>query len=272
MTAQVLTQAIKQNATYLCVGLDTDSKKIPVHLKSYKDPIFEFNRQIIDATEQYCVAYKPNWAFYEMQGSRGLESLERTLEYIPKDKLVIADAKRGDIGNTAEAYAAAFFENYHVDALTLSPYMGVDTIRPFLNRPGKWAIVLALTSNPGSTDFETQQLANGKPLWQEVASRLTEMASPDHLMFVAGATHGHLLREVRKHIPDHFLLIPGVGTQGGDLIEVSKAAMNDQCGILVNASRSILYADSSKSFAKAAGIEAGKLRTQMANLLEQYCS
>lgn len=256
----------------MCVGLDTDYRKIPTHLKSYKDPVFEFNRQIIDATHSYCVAYKPNWAFYEMLGSRGIESLERTLEYLPSDKFIIADAKRGDIGNTAEAYAATFFETYDVDAVTLSPYMGIDTIQPFLGKAGRWAVVLGLTSNPGSKDIEELTLANGRAVWQEVCLQLAATASIDELMFVAGATHGESLRKVRELVPEHFLLIPGVGIQGGDLRSVSSAAMNAMCGMLVNASRSILYADSGTSFAKAAAKEAQNLSAQMKHLLEEFCA
>ncbi len=270
MTAQDLFEQIKAKGSYLCVGLDTDIHKIPSYLKSAKDPIFEFNRAIIESTERYCVSYKPNLAFYEALGPKGLESLHKTLEIIPKDQFTIADAKRGDIGNTAAMYASSFFDYYGFDAVTVSPYMGADSLEPFLAHKGKWTIVLALTSNEGSNDLQKLNLSTGNSVFSQVIKMASKAGSADQVMFVAGATHGETLELLRKQAPNYFFLVPGVGAQGGDLQSVSKAAFNNQCGLLVNASRSIIYASSGRDFAKAAQKEASAIAVQMKNLMMRY--
>ena len=268
MNRKELIEQIKQKQSYLCVGLDTDIEKIPAHLRKEKDPVFEFNRQIIDATEPYAVCYKPNIAFYESQGLRGWESLQRTIEYLPSHVFSIADAKRGDIGNTAGHYAKTFFETYPFDAITLSPYMGKDTIEPFLKYKDKWSIILALTSNPGAENFEMLD-SGGFKLYEEVLMQSSQWGSIENTMYVVGATRPEAITGIRKLVPEHFLLVPGVGAQGGDLAQLSKAGLNKDCGLLVNASRSIIFADSSENFAKTAAIEAKKVQQDMAALLNQ---
>jgi orotidine-5'-phosphate decarboxylase len=270
MTRDQLFEQIKKKQSYLCVGLDTDLEKIPKHFLRLSDPVFEFNKRIIDATKDYCVAYKPNIAFYEALGHKGWESLQRTLEYIPKECFTIADAKRGDIGNTATRYAEAFFKHMNFDSITVAPYMGKDSVTPFLEFEGKWAIVLALTSNPGSLDFQLLQDASGKALYQTVLEKSQDWGSPENLMYVVGATRGELIGDVRKQVPEHFFLVPGVGAQGGSLADVARFGMNSHCGLLVNSSRGIIYASKEKDFAKVARQEAQKLQLEMKQLLDQY--
>lgn len=270
MTRADLFAQIQAKKSFLCVGLDTDLDKIPAHLRDEPDPIFAFNKQIIDATAPYCVAYKPNIAFYETLGAQGWESLQRTLDYIPKDIFTIADAKRGDIGNTSRMYAKAFFEQMSFDSVTVAPYMGSDSVTPFLDFDGKWVILLALTSNPGGLDFQGQRLENGRYLFEQVLLQSQQWATPDQLMYVVGATRAERLQEVRALAPDHFLLVPGVGAQGGDLAQVARYGMNDHCGLLVNSSREILYASAGEDFAQAAAQVAARMQGQMASLLEEY--
>lgn len=270
MTRQELFEQIKNKQSYLCVGLDTDPGKIPPHLLKSEDPIFEFNKQIIDATQEYAVAYKPNVAFYEALGAKGWESLQKTVAYIPKGIFTIADAKRGDIGNTSALYAKAFFEQMNFDSITVAPYMGKDSITPFL-KEGKWVIVLAHTSNPGSADFQLLESKNfGRKLYEEVILKTQEWTSTDNLMYVVGATRADKIGEIRKLAPDHFFLVPGVGAQGGDLKEVSKFGMNKQCGLLVNSARSIIYASNGNDFATRAGEEAKKMQHEMSQYLNDY--
>ncbi|MGB0522367.1 MAG: orotidine-5'-phosphate decarboxylase [Flammeovirgaceae bacterium] len=270
MTKNELFEQIKLKQSFLCVGLDSDLNKIPPHLLNEEDPIFAFNKQIIDATAAYCVAYKPNIAFYEALGAKGWESLQKTLDYIPKNIFTIADAKRGDIGNTSKLYARAFFEHMSFDSLTVAPYMGVDSVKPFLEFENKWVILLALTSNQGSSDFQQLELSEGSRLFEEVIRTSQKWADSDQLMYVVGATQANSLAKIRQLAPEHFLLVPGVGAQGGDLNEVCKYGMNQQCGLLVNSSRGIIYASSEKDFAESAGKKAKELQTQMSTLLEQY--
>lgn len=275
MTREEIFAQIQKKKSFLCVGLDTDIQKIPKSLLKEADPIFAFNKSIIDATAQYCVAYKPNIAFYESMGPKGWESLQKTLEYIPKDIFTIADAKRGDIGNTSALYARAFFDpsssGLSFDAVTVAPYMGEDSVRPFLSYPNKWVILLALTSNVGSNDFQRLALKDENALiYEKVLSKSITWGSEDELMFVVGATQAEQLESIRKLIPNHFLLVPGVGAQGGDLAAVAQYGMNKQCGLLVNAARSIIYASSGEDFADAAAKEAEALQTQMAALLGRY--
>ncbi|KYG76083.1 MULTISPECIES: orotidine-5'-phosphate decarboxylase [Roseivirga] len=262
---------IKAKSSYLCVGLDTDIQKIPEHLKKADDPLFEFNKQIIDATIDYAVAYKPNIAFYEAHGLKGWESLMKTIEYIPKEAFVIADAKRGDIGNTSKMYARAFFEEMNCDAITVAPYMGEDSVKPFLDFKNKWVILLALTSNAGGKDFQNLTLDSGEEVYERVLSKSQEWGSSEELMYVVGATKAEALKNIRQIVPDHFLLVPGVGAQGGSLEEVSKYGMNSECGLLVNSSRGIIYKDSSEAFAQVAGQEANTLQQEMSKYLEKYC-
>lgn len=266
MNRSQLVQQIFEKRSYLCVGLDTDPEKIPAHLRELEDPVFEFNRRIIDATRDLCVAYKPNTAFYEALGSKGWESLKKTADYIGSSHLRIADAKRGDIGNTSERYASAFFKAMDYDAITVAPYMGEDSVKPFVMKEGKWIILLAHTSNPGSADF--QLFGNERKLFEEVILKSQQWFGADQLMYVVGATRADRIREIRQLAPDHFFLVPGVGAQGGSLEEVSKEGMNKDCGLLVNASRSIIYASSGKDFAEAARSEAQKLQIEM----DQYLS
>ncbi len=271
MTRVELVYQIKKKNSFLCVGLDSDLKKIPKHLLKSSDPIFEFNKQIIDATIDFCVAYKPNLAFYESLGSKGLESLEKTMEYIPKDIFTIADAKRGDIGNTSGLYARAFFENMAFDAVTVAPYMGADSVKPFLNYDGKWVILLALTSNAGSNDFQNLNIeGSSTKLFEEVLLKSQQWGNTENLMYVVGATKSEKLRKIRQLIPNHFLLVPGVGAQGGSLEDVSKYGMNNDCGLLVNSSRGIIYASSQHDFGAKAGIEAKKIQQQMLLYLKNY--
>ncbi len=262
MTRQQLIDTIKEKKSYLCVGLDTSIEKMPDNLKSVPNAIFEFNKQIIDATKDLCVAYKINTAFYEANGVKGWEAMEQTVNYIPSTHLKIADAKRGDVGNTSSQYAKAFFETLNFDAITIAPYMGADSIKPFLEYENKWTIVLGLTSNKGSEDFE--QLKTGENyLYETVIKKVSKWGSKENLMFVVGATKASDLLSIRKIIPDNFLLIPGVGAQGGSLAEVSKHGLNTDCGLLVNASRAIIYAGKDESFAEKARIIAQQYQTEM---------
>lgn len=267
--ATLITQ-IKQKQSFLCVGLDTDINKIPAHLKKEPDPIFAFNKAIIDATKEYAVAYKPNTAFYEAMGVKGWEALKETVDYIPKDCFIIADAKRGDIGNTAQLYAKAFFGNLDVNALTVAPYMGRDSVKPFLEFKDKWVILLALTSNEGAMDFQFLDIAQThQPLYQKVIQKAEQWGTPENMMFVVGATRPEMLKEVRAIAPEHFLLVPGVGAQGGNLSEVCKYGLNKDCGLLVNASRSIIYAGNDEDFAMKAAEKASELQQQMQHLLKE---
>jgi orotidine-5'-phosphate decarboxylase len=267
MNRQELIFQIKQKQSFLCVGLDTDIKKIPTHLLVLEDPIFEFNKLIIDATKDFCVAYKPNIAFYESRGVSGWTSLQKTLDYIPKDIFTIADAKRGDIGNTSSMYAKAFFKNMNFDAVTVAPYMGKDSVTPFLEFDDKWAIVLALTSNKGGLDFQTFKNENGKQLFEQVLETSQTWGTDENMMYVVGATRAEQLSEIRSIIPNHFLLVPGVGAQGGNMQDVAKYGMNSDCGLLVNSSRGIIYAGNEVDFAAKAGNEAQKLQQEMAIFL-----
>ncbi len=272
MTRKELIENIKQRRSFLCVGLDTDLAKIPDHLLGSTDPMFEFNKAIIDATAPYCVAYKPNTAFYECQGIQGWQALEKTVAYL-KEKypshLIIADAKRGDIGNTSKMYAATFFEQMNVDAVTVAPYMGQDSVTPFLEYPGKWVVLLDLTSNKGSHDFQFFTNSDGMPLWEHVLRVSAEWAGDDQMMYVVGATQGSMFQEIRRVAPTSFLLVPGVGAQGGSLEEVCRYGMTDECGLLVNSSRGIIYASKGTDFAEAAEAEARKLQTVMAGQLDK---
>jgi orotidine-5'-phosphate decarboxylase len=252
MTRAALIEQIQQKQSYLCIGLDTDISKIPQHLRQHPDAIFEFNKAIIDATKDICVSYKINTAFYEANGAKGWEVMERTLQYIPTEHFTIADAKRGDIGNTSTQYAKAFFETLNFDAITIAPYMGEDSVRPFLEFEGKWAIVLGLTSNSGSKDFEQLQVQennSSKYLYEAVLEKVSTWGHPGNLMFVTGATKAIDFTGIRKIIPDHFLLVPGVGAQGGSLADVSKYGMNNDCGLLVNVSRAVIYAGAGEDYA-----------------------
>ena len=266
MTRQQLIHQIQLKKSYLCVGLDTDLDKIPAHLKSHPDAIFEFNKQIIDATKDLCVAYKINTAFYEVLGSKGWDIMERTVNYIPKEHFTIADAKRGDIGNTSTQYAKAFFETLSFDSVTVAPYMGEDSVKPFLEFDNRWAIVLGLTSNAGSKDFEQQKMGD-QFLYEVVLKTVSSWGNTGNLMFVVGATKATVLAEIRKIIPDHFLLVPGVGFQGGSLEDVSKYGLNKDCGLLVNASRAIIYASEKEDFATEARAIALQYQTEMAGYL-----
>jgi orotidine-5'-phosphate decarboxylase len=271
MTSAQLFEQITKKSSYLCVGLDTDLTKIPPHLLSAEDPIFEFNKQIIDATHEYCVAYKPNIAFYEALGAKGWNSLQKTLDYIPKDIFTIADAKRGDIGNTSSLYAKAYFETMSFDSVTVAPYMGEDSIKPFLKFKDKWVVLLAHTSNPGSNDFQLiESKVTGRKLYEEVILKSQQWGTPDQLMFVVGATHPEKMESIRALAPDHFFLVPGIGAQGGDLELISKFGMNKKCGLLVNSSRAIIYASSGKDFAVASKVEAKKVREAMSAILSAF--
>lgn len=268
MNKRDLIEQIKKKRSFLCVGLDTDLEKIPAHLKDADDPIFEFNKAIIDATKEYTVAYKPNLAFYESLGAQGWESLRKTIDYIPQEIFTIADAKRGDIGNTSKMYAQTFFQTYNFDSVTVAPYMGVDSVTPFLEFENKWVILLAVTSNKGGQDFQ-ELISDDKPLFEYVISKSREWATDEQLMFVVGATRGELIKKVRDLAPNNFFLVPGVGAQGGSLEEVAQYGMNDECGLLVNSSRGIIYASSEVDFANAAGDKAKELQQQMESLLKQ---
>lgn len=274
MTRKQLIEQIQTKRSYLCVGLDTDITKIPKHLQSHPDAVFEFNKAIIDATKDLCVAYKINTAFYEAMGLKGWEAMERTVNYIPSECFTIADAKRGDIGNTSTQYAKAFFEMLPFDSITVAPYMGEDSVKPFLQFENKWAIVLGLTSNPGSEDFEQLKLVREDTnqgdefLYESVLRKVSNWGTPANLMFVVGATKASGLAAIRKIIPDHFLLVPGVGFQGGSLEEVSKYGMNKDCGLLVNASRAIIYASEKEDFAAEARIIALQYQNEMSTYLK----
>ncbi len=271
MDRQALFHQIQTKDSFLCIGLDTDPAKIPAHLQREADPVFAFNRQIIDATHTLCVAYKPNLAFYEALGPKGLESLQKTLEYIPPDLFTIADAKRGDIGNTAALYARAYFEQMPFDAITVAPYMGGDSVTPFLGFDSKWVILLALTSNTGSQDFQQLTLSDtGEALFQQVIKTSQQWATADEMMYVVGATQAERLEEIRRIVPDHFLLVPGVGAQGGSLEAVARYGMNRQCGLLVNAARSIIYAGQGEDFVDKAQQAARELQQEMAVCLDKY--
>ena len=274
MTKQELFENIQRKKSFLCVGLDTDVNKIPEHLfDTSDDPIFEFNKAIIDATADLCVAYKPNLAFYESLGLQGWDVLERTVEYIRTnypDQFIIADAKRGDIGNTSAMYARTFFGNMDVDSVTVAPYMGEDSVTPFLGYEGKWVTLLALTSNKGAYDFQFMKDAEtGERLFEKVLKTSLQWGSDENLMYVVGATKAEMLSDIRAIIPDHFLLVPGVGAQGGSLEEVAKYGLNSTCGLLVNSSRQIIYASTETDYAEAARVEAQKVQTEMEFLLNQ---
>jgi len=266
MTARELFQHILKKKSFLCVGLDPEISKLPACLAELEEPIFEFNRQIIDATHRYAVAYKPNFAFYESYGARGMAALDKTVRYINKldtNIFIIADAKRGDIGNTSKMYARAVFGEMPFDAVTVAPYMGEDSVTPFLSYGGKWAIILALTSNRGADDFQ-YHTDKGQRLFERVLTLSQRWGTIDNLMYVVGATRAEMLADIRKIVPDHFLLVPGVGAQGGSLEEVARYDMNNQCGLLVNSSRGIIYADSSDNFADVAGEKAREMQEEMA--------
>lgn len=270
MNKQQLVSNIKAKKSFLCVGLDTDLKKIPAHLLGEEDPLFAFNKAIIDATAPYCVAYKPNLAFYECFGLKGWIAFEKTVRYIKEnypDQFIIADAKRGDIGNTSAMYARSFFEEMDIDSLTVAPYMGEDSVTPFLQYPGKWVILLALTSNKGSHDFQLMEDIQGERLFERVLRTSQQWATDEQMMYVVGATQGRLFEDIRKVVPTHFLLVPGVGAQGGSLEEVCKYGMTDECGLLVNSSRGIIYADTTERFAEVAAEKAAELQQEMASIL-----
>lgn len=269
MNRHELINQIKTKKSFLCIGLDTDIKKIPTHLLNKTDPVFEFNKAIIDATNFLCVSYKINTAFYESLGSKGWETMEKTLNYIPRNIFTIADAKRGDIGNTSDMYARAFFETMSFDSVTLAPYMGKDSLEPFFKYENKWGIVLALTSNNGSTEFEQLEIGNEK-LYERVIKTFCEVGNSSNLMFVVGATKPKQFAEIRKLIPNHFLLVPGVGAQGGNLNDVAQLGITSDCGLLVNASRSILYAGNLSDFAQLAAVEAKKMQTEMEKILANH--
>lgn len=272
MNARQLFEQIKKKRSFLCVGLDTDIKKLPKYIKGKENPLLEFNKKIVDATAPYAVAYKPNLAFYEAEGESGLEQLAETVKYIRTgypEIFIIADAKRGDIGNTSQLYAEAFFNTMDFDAITLSPYMGKDTVEPFFSYPDRWAILLALTSNPSANDFQLiENKENGLKLYEQVLETSKAWGTVDNTMYVVGATKAEMLADVRKHVPHHFLLIPGVGAQGGSLGDVAKYGMNAQCGLLVNSSRAIIYADSSERFADVALVKAKEVQQEMEELLK----
>ena len=273
MRREQLIQNIRSKKSFLCVGLDTDIKKIPQHLLSAEDPIFEFNKAIIDATAPYCVAYKPNLAFYESIGVQGWIALEKTVKYIREkypDQFIIADAKRGDIGNTSKMYAKSFFDTLGVDAVTVAPYMGEDSVTPFLGYDDKWVILLGLTSNKGSHDFQLIRDENGTPLFENVLRKSMQWADDKQMMYVVGATQGSMFADIRRIAPSHFLLVPGVGAQGGSLSEVAKYGMTPDCGLLVNSSRGIIHASNADDFADVAATKAAELQQQMEQLLAEH--
>ena len=267
MTKEDLYRQIQSKRSFLCIGLDTDINRIPKFLLEFEDPIFEFNKRIIEATHDLCIAYKPNLAFYESLGSKGIASLERTLGVIPNDVFTIADAKRGDIGNTSDMYAKAFFENMGFDSITVSPYMGHDAVTPYLKYDNKWAIILGITSNPGADDLERLKLETGDEVYEQVLKTASTWGTVENTMFVVGATRPELVKRVREIIPNHFLLVPGVGAQGGDLNSIAEHGLNDQCGLLINSSRGIIYAGSEEDFAERAREQALELQQQMSELL-----
>ena len=271
MNRQQLINEIFTKKTFLCVGLDTDINKIPAHLKNEDDPIFAFNKAIIDATAPYCVAYKPNLAFYECYGLKGMLAFEKTIQYIKENHpnhFIIADAKRGDIGNTSKMYAQTFFKEYNLDSVTVAPYMGEDSVKPFLEYDGKWVILLALTSNKGSHDFQLTEDKQGERLFEKVLKKSQEWGTTENLMYVVGATQGKMFEDIRRIAPEHFLLVPGVGAQGGSLQEVCKYGMTKDCGLLVNSSRGIIYASADTDFAEVAAVKAKELQEEMAVELE----
>lgn len=274
MDYKSLFEQIKKKNSFLCVGLDTDIEKIPEFLKSKEDPIFEFNKAIVDATEKYAIAYKPNIAFYESMGTQGWISLEKTVNYIKEEYpeiFVIADAKRGDIGNTSKMYAKAFLETMNFDSITVAPYMGEDSVTPFLGYKDKWVILLALTSNKGAYDFQFfKSEEEGKLMYEKVLEKSQEWGNENNMMYVVGATKAEMLKGIREIIPNHFLLVPGVGAQGGSLEEVVKYGINSHCGLIVNSSRGIIYACNNESFAEVAAREAKKLQQEMETLLKEY--
>jgi orotidine-5'-phosphate decarboxylase len=272
MNYNQLFNLIKKKKSFLCVGLDSDIEKIPAYLMNSGDPVFEFNKKIIDATIDFSVAYKPNLAFYESRGVDGLKSLQKTIDYLNgfgDEIFTIADAKRGDIGNTSRQYAKAFFEVFDFDALTVAPYMGKDSVTPFLEFENKWVILLALTSNQGAADFQYFENKDSVKLFREVLRKSQEWSTKENMMYVVGATKAEALTEIRKIVPDHFLLVPGVGAQGGSLEEVARFGMNDKCGLLVNSSRGIIFASSGDDFAEKAGVKALELQKQMEKLLAE---
>ena len=272
MNKQQLINEIFTKKTFLCVGLDTDINKMPAHLKNEEDPIFAFNKAIIDATAPYCVAYKPNLAFYECYGLKGMLAFEKTIQYIKENHpnhFIIADAKRGDIGNTSKMYAQTFFEEYNLDSVTVAPYMGEDSVKPFLEYDGKWVILLALTSNKGSHDFQLTEDKQGERLFEKVLKKSQEWGTTENLMYVVGATQGKMFEDIRRIAPEHFLLVPGVGAQGGSLQEVCKYGMTKDCGLLVNSSRGIIYASADTDFAEVAAVKAKELQEEMAVELER---
>ena len=271
MTREELIKQIRTKQSFLCVGLDTDIKKIPQHLLQADDPIFEFNKAIIDATAPYSVAYKPNLAFYESLGVKGVLAFERTVAYLIEnypEQFIIADAKRGDIGNTSQMYARTFFETYNLDALTVAPYMGEDSVTPFLAYEGKWVILLALTSNKGSHDFQLMEDAQGTRLFEHVLTKSQTWGNADNMMYVVGATQGEAFKDIRRHAPNHFLLVPGIGAQGGSLHDVCQYGMNKDCGLLVNSSRGIIYASNGVDFAQVAADKAREVQEEMARELK----
>ena len=273
MTRKELIASIQRKRSFLCVGLDTDLKKVPAHLLQEEDPVFAFNKAIIDATAPYCVAYKPNLAFYESMGVKGWIAFEKTVAYLREnypDQFIIADAKRGDIGNTSAMYARTFFEEMDLDAVTVAPYMGEDSVTPFLGYEGKWVILLALTSNKGSHDFQLTEDAQGEKLFEKVLRKSQEWAGNDQMMYVVGATLGKAFEDIRRIAPNHFLLVPGIGAQGGSLEEVCKYGMTSECGLIVNSSRAIIYADATERFAQVAGEKAREVQAQMAQELDRY--
>lgn len=272
MNRKQLVAHIREKKSFLCVGLDSDIKKIPQHLLTVEEPLFTFNKNIIDATAPYCVAYKPNLAFYESLGVAGMLAFEHTVKYLRKyypSHFIIADAKRGDIGNTSLMYARTFFEEYDVDSLTVAPYMGEDSVRPFLEYEGKWVILLALTSNKGSHDFQMTPSFDGERLFEKVILKSQEWAGPDQMMFVVGATQGRMFEDIRRIAPRHFLLVPGVGAQGGSLQEVCRYGMISDCGLLVNSSRGIIYASQGEDYAEAAAASAMKVQQEMEKELQK---
>ncbi len=272
MNKKELINQIFKKKSFLCVGLDTDMNKIPQHLLTEEDPLFAFNKTIIDATAAYCVAYKPNLAFYEAFGIKGMKAFEKTILYLHEhypNHFIIADAKRGDIGNTSKMYAKTFFEEYDIDALTVAPYMGEDSVTPFLDYKGKWVILLALTSNKGSLDFQLNEDKNGIRLFEKVLIKSQEWGDCENMMYVVGATRGEMFKDIRKLAPEHFLLVPGVGAQGGSLQEVCKYGITKDCGLLINSSRGIIYASTNTDFAEIAAMKAKELQEQMARELEK---
>lgn len=267
MNRKELVEQIFAKKSFLCVGLDTDIKKVPQHLLKEEDPILAFNKAIIDATAPYCVAYKPNLAFYESMGIKGMIAFDETIKYLNEKyphHFIIADAKRGDIGNTSKMYARTFFEEYQLDALTVAPYMGEDSVKPFLEYEGKWVILLALTSNKGSHDFQLTEDKDGKRLFEKVLTKSQEWGNDENMMYVVGATQGSMFADIRKCAPNHFLLVPGVGAQGGSLQEVCKYGIIKDCGLLVNSSRGIIYASNGEDFAEVAAQKAKELQAEMA--------